>query len=220
MIRVLALILFLFALLFDGDTLGSGIASLVITFFGLLATAILPALSLLVANTLAPGLSVAQTQNLHQKLERLINRLVEILGMLLVGALGVIIHQIGLPELTTLNAHVWYSELFMWLPALFEPLKDCISLLVQELPARAVQALIFVCVCLCLDRTRIVPSAFRQVLKASYELAVTDSQKRLLVAAPSAEQIRTDFQTSPNFGTSVKRGTSDTTGATTESEES
>ena len=208
MTRIWAFALFLVGLSFDGDTLSDAVAGLVVTFFGLLAAAILTALSLLVANTISPGLSVSKTQELNNKLVSLVGKLVTVLGLLLMGATAAIIHRIGLPDLGKPTSWVWYFNMMNLHPNIafaFEWVSECVN----ELPSRSAQSLVFVAFVLCLDRMRIVPTAFRRVLNASYNLAITDSQRRLKLAAPTDDDLRSAFPTPPNHGERKKRKTPD-----------
>ena len=62
MIRFVAIIVFIIGTLIPAGTLENGLDSLIVTFFGLLAAGIIPAISLLVANTLSSALSVKKAE--------------------------------------------------------------------------------------------------------------------------------------------------------------
>lgn len=204
MTRWLASFLLLVGVQFGTGLLDGAGASIVVTFFGLLAAAILPALSLLAANTIAPGFSVAKVKALKSKLDALISQLVDVLWMLLIAGLAVIFLQFDLPTIGQKSGWSWISKLEAMVPARFVWLPDYVATILNELPERALQAIAFTCFMLCLDRMRVVPAAFRQVLNASFELAITDSKKRLEMAAPRREEVETAFPTSSSFGERVE----------------
>ncbi|MBN9674662.1 hypothetical protein [Salipiger bermudensis] len=170
-----------------------GVASVLVTFFGLMATAILAALSLLVGNVLSSAWTVSKLRELKSELDSLITKMTRTLAVLVIGALCVIVYQLGLPKID-------FNIFPAWLPVASLPSWSA------ELPQRLVQGLVSLCLGLCADHIVVVSRAFKKVLDARYELALADSVRRTERAAPKSEDIATGFATPKDFGARIPRG--------------
>lgn len=185
MIWGLALVVFVGGLFIPPGTLDGALGTLVVTFFGLVSAGILPAISLLVGNTLSSSLSVRKLDELKAGVDSLIRKLLETLGFLVTGAVLVMVQEVGLPNLPEQMLEV---DVPGWL---------------QEAPIRVVQAGVLACFFVGIDRIRLVASAFRRVLTERYDLARADSFERIRKNAGSISEVRALFPKTPNFGSAV-----------------
>lgn len=174
--------------------LTSTASALIVTFFGLVAAGIFPAVSLLVANTLSGGQSVANLLKLKHELDVIVDRMLHLLAILGLGAVAIIIIELdvslALPSIGSIDLPV----------------------AVAELPERILQAIAFGALVAVADRTRLIFSAFKLVMKARYELALSDSRKRLAQSSPSRQDIASSFRTPENFGARPKNDESGVSG--------
>ncbi|MGS4945182.1 hypothetical protein ACVDG3_06860 [Meridianimarinicoccus sp. RP-17] len=173
--------------------ISDGVASLIVTFFGLLATAILAALSLLVGNVLSSAWTVSKLISLKAELDRLVARMTKTLFILVLGSVIVIVHR---SEVLAFDA----SILPLWLPSTW-PLTW-----VAEGPQRVVQGLVVLSLGLCIDHVPHVSRAIKRVLSARYELALADSRRRTIANAPTPEVLKASFPTPKEFGAKVPLG--------------
>lgn len=185
MIWGLALVVFVGGWFIPPGTLDGNLGTLVVTFFGLVSAGILPAISLLVGNTLSSSLSVRKLDELKAGLDSLMRKLLETLGFLVIGAVLIMVQEVGLPNLPK---QVFEVDVPGWL---------------QEAPIRVVQAGVLACFFVGMDRIRLVASAFRRVLTERYELARADSVERIRKNAGSIGEVRNLFPKTSNFGNTV-----------------
>lgn len=172
--------------------LDEAVSGLLVTFFGLMATAILAAMPLLIGNVLSSAWTVSKLISLKTELDALINKMTQVLLTVMVGSVLVIVHRIGLPSIdeTVLEAV---------LPAGWE------TSWAINLPQKLVQGLVAVCVGFCFDHITVIVHAFKKVLKARYELALADSRRRTRTQAPTEMETREQFSTPEGFGARVPK---------------
>ncbi|RAP39461.1 hypothetical protein BYZ73_20400 [Rhodovulum viride] len=169
-----------------------GVASVLVTFFGLMATAILAALSLLVGNVLSSAWTVSKLIALKAELDLLISKMTRTLGVLIAGSICVIVHRIGVPPIN-------FSHLPDWIYA------EWISGWATDIPTRLIQGLIVLSLGVCADQITLVSKAFSKVLTARYELALADSRRRTEQAAPTNASLELGFRTPKDFGARIPR---------------
>ena len=189
---VLAAVFFAVGFALPTTLVTDAVASLLMTFFGLMSAAVLAALSLLVGNVMSSALTVAKLIALKAELDALVSRLAAMLAVLVIGSFLVVILNIGLPGLP--------YDLIARLPEV-EWLRDIAS----GAPQKSLQGGVMVCLGYAADRVTSVSQAFRKVLQAQFELALADSRKRVEKSAPDRETIRATFPTSDTFGERVPR---------------
>lgn len=186
MIRALALFLFLAGLALPTDVLSGGTEGLLVTFFGLMAAGIIPAMSLLVANTLSPSFSVKRLDELKIEVSGLLAKLGQTLGFIVAGACLVIVAQLDLPQLP--------SELF----------DRPVAVWVQNFPERVIQSGSFMFFIVALDRLRVVQSAFLSVFNQRFEIVRKESEARTRGNARELGTPKTYFPKEKGFGAAMK----------------
>lgn len=157
MIRLVVIPAFLVGLALPLGAISDAKGALVVTFFGLMAAGIIPAMALLAANTLSPAFTVKRLDELLKEVSRLLEKLGQTLRFVILGSVFVIIAQFDLPSLPP-------KLLGLDIPDTIRPVTY-----------RLVQAVSFVCFIVALDRLRLVLVAFSSVLRQRYEIARKDS---------------------------------------------
>lgn len=185
--RTAALILLGVMFFLPTDLLSEESAVLIVTFFGLVAAGLLPAMSLVVGDTLTGARSVAKLLTLKQDIDDLLRQMLRLLAILMVGAIVTVLKLLEWPAFPDVIRGMQVPD---W---------------ADEVPARVVQAAIFVCVLLSLNRTRVIAVAFKTVLNARFEMALADSRQRLEEKTPSSDDVASTFKTPEGFGAKVAR---------------
>jgi hypothetical protein len=184
--------LFCIGLLLPIGLLGPEQATIIVTFLGLMIAGILPALSLVVGNTVSASFSSSKLKELDVETTHLMNRLLGTLGAVLVGAGTVFISTYTLPTIQV-GSLIPVESIFFGVAEWF-----------VDLPERVVQATAFASVVLCTDRLRLVATAFRRVRELRFELAKLDSVIKMKQIAPTDSEVRSAFRRSEAFGSMVE----------------
>lgn len=196
MYRAVCIAVFWVGLIVPAGVIDSGLAALLVTFFGLLAAGIIPAMSLLVGGVLSPSRSVARVISLKGDLDLLLQRLAGTLATIIVGALTVMLVSTG--QFTLTIPHETLA-----------PIPSIVREGLSTLPNRLLQASSFLCLFLSLDRLRVVNEAFKAALNARFELTLEEAQRELRDRAPTAADVASAFPTQSGFGSRAPMGTSD-----------
>lgn len=193
MYTILCIVIFLGCLFIEPAAVGVGGASMVITFFGLLAAGIVPAMSLLVGVQTSPTKSVVRLNNLKASLTDTLWRLGGVLATVILGSFAIIFSQMPFPS-----------------PAVPAEVLDALPSHIHGLLNSPLQRLFLAVACVCLflslDRLRIVFSTFKAVLNARFEIAVEEAGRTLTEKAESSVSIEAVFPQSPKFGRRVPLG--------------
>ncbi|MBT2131241.1 hypothetical protein [Aliiroseovarius lamellibrachiae] len=192
MIWIVAIIAFAAGLWIPIGAIDIGLAGLLVTFFGLLSASVLPAMSLLVANTLSPRNSVKSLNRLYDRTARLIRKLWQTLGFLVTGAIfSIVVAKTNTPlpnEILSLDVPCW----------------------AKNAPNQIIQSIVCTCFVVGLDRLRVIGSAFKSVLDERYDLAVSASQKNARDNLKEQKKIDEIFPKSERFGETVEVVAEDT----------
>jgi len=185
MIRLLAM-LFFFGLALPLGSVSGAKGGLLVTFFGLMAAGIIPAMSLLVANTLSPSFSVKRLDELESEVSVLLSKLGQTLGFVIAGSVLVIVAQFDMPVLP---------------PRIFDL---TIPEWVRPIAEQLVQAGAFACFIFALDRLRVVNSAFTSVFRQRYEIARKEGEARTKRNGRQLGGAREYFPKPDHFGETVE----------------
>lgn len=186
MIRLIAVLIFLGGLALPLGSMSDAKGGLLVAFFGLMAAGIIPAMSLLVANTLSPSFSVKRLDELKREVGRLLAKLGQTLGFVIAGSVLVIVAQFDLPVLP---------------PRLFDL---AVPDWVRPIAERMVQAGAFSCFIVALDRLRVVNAAFSSVFRQRYEIARKDSEVRTKGNVRRIGTAKEFFQKKDQFGETIE----------------
>ena len=181
--------IFFFALgyLIPVGTLDATVAILVVTFFGLLAAGIIPAVSLLVSVQMPTVYSVARVDEVDREFGHLTRRLIKTFGLILAGTTITIAHMAGLPD-----------GLEQAALRLLEFTGDPV-VLPQSAFERLSQALVVAALMLSFDQLRVVGTAFQKVR----QLQVAVAKELIAEQSERALNQRPKFRHDPGFGDRV-----------------
>lgn len=160
--------------------------TLLVTFFGLLSAGILPALTLLVSASLPSAFTVARLNQLDRDTGALIKGLVSTLAYILTGGVLLLILAASEPLPILRFRPSGYQAIDQFLP---------------EAPDRLLQALVFACFCVALDRLRVFVATFRMIREARHQGALEEARRQLDTKAPTRDDLRYAFKTSTLHGT-------------------
>lgn len=165
-------------------TLSAEMRTLLVTFFGLLSAGLLPALTLLVSAPPPTSFTVARLNKLDLETQGLIRGLISTLAYILAGGVMVLVAATPL--------------LAVKMPATGHAVFDK---LLSTVPERLLQAAVFSCFCVALDRLRVFVMTFKSIQSARSESAIEEAKRRIDAKVPTRENLRSSFKTSPLHGT-------------------
>ncbi|MEP3054311.1 hypothetical protein [Ascidiaceihabitans sp.] len=181
----MALITFCIGFWFNPTFLGGDVPQMLITLFGLMSTGILPAISLLVGNTISATFTPAKLDELDAKTSSLIGKLFSVLAMLLVGSGAILVHESGLPTFSNPFGIPW------------------LDVYANDAPDRFVQGIVFACALVATDRLRLVWVTFQSVRELRIEISKADSERIIEERVPSSSALKEMFPTDPDFGLTI-----------------
>lgn len=188
MTKILAIVVLLAGLALPPGTIDGGLRAMLITFFGLLSAGLLPAVSLLVSGTLSPSFSVKRLDELKISADALVRKLLQTLGLLVLGAVFLMVLEVGAPKIP--NPVLW-------------PVRFDIPAWVTDLPERILQSAVVFSFLVGLDRLRVAASSFKRVFLERYELARVESERRIKRNGEKLGRATEFFATSEDFGKQV-----------------
>lgn len=190
MVWLLYITLLALGLAIPPGSVDDSLAGVLVTFFGLVAAGVIPAMSLLVGNVMSPARSVASIISLKASLDVLLKQLGLMLVAVIAGGLFVIVLSFDLPRLP-----ISISDLNQAAPRL--------ASFIVDLPERFLQALTLVSLFHAVDRMRVVKHTFKIVLHAQFQLALEEARRRIEDRAPSTAAVAEAFPTPDRFGKRV-----------------
>lgn len=183
--NLLPLVCMIVGVLLPPGMLTDGMRSLLVMFFGLMATGILPAMSLLLGAPFPSRYTVARVQEMDDKLGKLLDKLMSTLKLLIAGGALVLVSQFGIGQVEFLTGI------------------ELLDAVIADAPDRLLQAAVFTCLIIALDRLRVVGFAFQVVRQVRRDMALDDALKRLDTSAMSEDDVRKAFPTTPGHGAKV-----------------
>ncbi len=177
-------IAFLLALGLPADALDGTVASMIITFFGLLAAGFVPAITLLASTSFSGKHTVKRLRELKRDTDILSDRIMSTLTFILVGGIFSIISAI----------HEEYN---------IEYNIFGIDMNIHDIFDRILQAVVVACFVVAIDRMRLMKSAFQRVLEERYKAAEEEAKSRIDDNASSLE-VKSAFKRPASFGKVVK----------------
>lgn len=180
-----AAITFMIGAVLPTSALSSDMQSLLITFFGLLSAGLIPAITLLLTAQVPSNYTVAHLEKLEAETDALVEGLISTLVIILIGGIATLIANVGLPIVRVQTAYPTLDKL------------------IEFAPQRFMQAFVFTCFVIGLDRLRIFAAALRTTRALRRDLALGEARRRLNESAPTADEVKVLFKRSATFGAKV-----------------
>lgn len=184
---LLPTLVFILGMLLPPGLLTDTVLQLLVTFFGLIAAGLIPAMSLLLSVNYPTHYSVARITRLDDEVGALLSKMKTTLVILVAGGVFVLVSQVGLPT--------WDVRV---------PLPRIGDVEADNFLGRLLFAAILTCFVVSLDRLRLFSVAFRRVQSVRRELAIEEARSRLKAQALDASDVRLMYPTSPSHGAKVE----------------
>lgn len=182
---VIAAICCVIGFLLPTEVLSSGMQSLLITFFGLLSAGLIPAITLLLTAPVPTSYSVAHLEQLEAKTEALLDGLISTLKVILIGGVATLIAGAGVSKISFLPGDLPLGHI------------------IEQAPHRFLQAVVFSCFVIGLDRLRIFVAALRTARALRRDYALDEARRHLAQTAPTSDDVKAMFKRHPAFGATV-----------------
>jgi hypothetical protein len=161
-------------------TLTADGARMLVTFLGLVAASIMPAITLLVGSLTSGGRSVLAIQNLDRELQVAIDALFLLFGCVCIIVLCLV--ALNTPPIAMLKV---------------------IPHLTSEILPRLGQVFVVAISSLILIRIGMIPAIIRRVLEIRTQNAVEEARRKIMEMAPDSAKIRQSFETKAEFGKTI-----------------